>query len=659
MTKRLSTAPGSQRFAIGASLGLYLGSLFLAPRLGPLALGMMAALAATLFAWVRLSPAHPSAPVLARLFWIPLHLALLATGGLASPLLPLVVPWLALSPAVPSRRGRAFVAGVAAVLIAGDVWQHGVGATRWIEAVLLAAAGGLLVESYAHARRQAAIKADTLDRILEEAEVGRRGRALSEAVHRLDVLDEALDRVARTLGAARVVLWEIDVERDRAIPKRASGGPMPAPVPLAGDPLRWAWEERLPLRLEAGARWAGEYRKACIVPLEIPAPSAPLLTLAFADGVEFPSPDALADAENQIRTLLLMQMQEAAAVSTRERFLELMSILGRLTREPKTDSFANALAVSAMELGEATGAAVALWGEEGGRVLAVVGEDGGPAVGDEFGPLESEMALAARGEGTLLRENRRGEGGALAVAVPGERWIAEPRALAVIPLRDHEQGVIAVLAVWSSRYDEIRPEVVEALELLAPYAALQLFYALTYGSLREHAERDPLTGLHNRRVFEARLAAAESHFLRYRRPVALAILDIDHFKRVNDTYGHEAGDEVLRAVAASLRASLRDTDMAARLGGEEFVVLQPETTLAGAVDAAERLRRQIEEQVIEWRGERIPIRISVGVSAAPECVESVHDLVESADAALYASKNAGRNRVTAAPTALDPGPPSA
>src|SRR5690606_20925471 len=234
-----------------------------------------------------------------------------------------------------------------------------------------------------------------------------------------------------------------------------------------------------------------------------------------------------------------------------------------LTREPKTDSFANALAVSAMELGEATGAAVALWGEEGGRVLAVVGEDGGPAVDDEFGPLESEMALAARGEGTLLRENRRGEGGALAVAVPGERWIAEPRALAVIPLRDHEQGVIAVLAVWSSRYDEIRPEVVEALELLAPYAALQLFYALTYGSLREHAERDPLTGLHNRRVFEARLAAAESHFLRYRRPVALAILDIDHFRRVNDTYGHEAGDEVLRAVAASLRASLRDTDMAA------------------------------------------------------------------------------------------------
>src|SRR5690606_32148385 len=293
LTRRLWTAPGSQRFASGASLGLYLGSLFLAPRLGPLALGMMAALAATLFAWVRLSPAHPSAPVLARLFWIPLHLALLATGGLASPLLPLVVPWLALSPAVPSRRGRAFVAGVAAVLIAGDVWQHGVGATRWIEAVLLAAAGGLLAESYAHARRQAAIKADTLDRILEEAEVGRRGRALSEAVHRLDVLDEALDRVARTLGAARVVLWEIDVERDRAIPKRASGGPMPAPVPLAGDPLRWAWEERLPLRLEAGARWAGEYRKACIVPLEIPAPSAPLLTLAFADGVEFPSPDAL------------------------------------------------------------------------------------------------------------------------------------------------------------------------------------------------------------------------------------------------------------------------------------------------------------------------------------------------------------------------------
>ena len=245
------------------------------------------------------------------------------------------------------------------------------------------------------------------------------------------------------------------------------------------------------------------------------------------------------------------------------------------------------------------------------------------------------MALAARGE-DVARENRRVRAGPWPSPCPASA--GSPSLRAGRSRSGTRQGVIAVLAVWSSRYDEIRPEVVEALELLAPYAALQLFYALTYGSLREHAERDPLTGLHNRRVFEARLAAAESHFLRYRRPVALAILDIDHFKRVNDTYGHEAGDE----------CSGPSRDCVPRFGtpiwppdpAREFVVLQPETTLAGAVDAAERLRRQIEEQVIEWRGGGS--RLTPSASAAPECVERARPRGERRCRALRL-QNAGRN----------------
>lgn len=141
----------------------------------------------------------------------------------------------------------------------------------------------------------------------------------------------------------------------------------------------------------------------------------------------------------------------------------------------------------------------------------------------------------------------------------------------------------------------------------------------------------------------------EEHFLRYRRPISLLILDVDHFKRINDTFGHPAGDAVLKALASLLRSTVRGADLVARLGGEEFVVLLPETPLTGAVEIAQRLRRQVETMIVEWQSTPIEVRISVGVAACPECTSSPGALLDAADAALYASKRAGRNQVTAAP----------
>ncbi|HEY8879142.1 MAG TPA: diguanylate cyclase [Roseateles sp.] len=166
-------------------------------------------------------------------------------------------------------------------------------------------------------------------------------------------------------------------------------------------------------------------------------------------------------------------------------------------------------------------------------------------------------------------------------------------------------------------------------------------------ALEHLATRDPLTGLHNRRSLDARLAEAQALDRRYGRQNGrvhgLLLVDIDHFKRVNDTYGHPAGDAVLREVAELLQASVRVTDVAARFGGEEFAVLLPE--LAGpleAVMAAEKIRAAVEAASFPEVGK---LTISVGVSLASPDDADVRPLIDRADAALYEAKRGGRNAV--------------
>jgi diguanylate cyclase (GGDEF)-like protein len=209
-------------------------------------------------------------------------------------------------------------------------------------------------------------------------------------------------------------------------------------------------------------------------------------------------------------------------------------------------------------------------------------------------------------------------------------------------------GVIGILALWTSKapgFDEAALELVHA---ATPHLALVLNHAREYGRVRDDADHDPLTGLYNRRAFERELTAERTRFERYGRPLAVVIVDLDHFKRINDTHGHEAGDAVLQQVADAIREEVRDVDVPARLGGEEFVVLLPETVLAHAMEVAERLRAAFERLEFTWHGTAIPLRASIGVSACPSCVPDPRALLRSADAALYLAKSMGRNRVIAA-----------
>ncbi|MCE9580909.1 MAG: diguanylate cyclase [Planctomycetes bacterium] len=167
--------------------------------------------------------------------------------------------------------------------------------------------------------------------------------------------------------------------------------------------------------------------------------------------------------------------------------------------------------------------------------------------------------------------------------------------------------------------------------------------------MSQAAIRDPLTALYNRRHFDetARVIMAQSK--RYHRPLGVLMIDIDHFKKFNDTYGHDAGDIVLKEFARSLQATARQSDVIVRYGGEEFAVLLPETSLNQARIAADRVLEAARRIVLPMKGlERGQVTVSIGVSAFPEHGDTPESLVKAADTALYAAKNAGRNcaRVT-------------
>jgi diguanylate cyclase (GGDEF)-like protein len=164
-------------------------------------------------------------------------------------------------------------------------------------------------------------------------------------------------------------------------------------------------------------------------------------------------------------------------------------------------------------------------------------------------------------------------------------------------------------------------------------------------ALRQLAETDALSGLYNRRGFGLLAEDAFGLYKRYERPLAVLILDIDFFKKVNDTYGHAAGDEVIRAIGAALTKALRATDKVARFGGEEFVVLVHEVDAGGIITVAQNLRRTIEALSITHQEHQLSVTISVGGAMAQQGDRDIQDVIERADGALYKAKTAGRNRV--------------
>jgi diguanylate cyclase (GGDEF)-like protein len=165
--------------------------------------------------------------------------------------------------------------------------------------------------------------------------------------------------------------------------------------------------------------------------------------------------------------------------------------------------------------------------------------------------------------------------------------------------------------------------------------------------LQTMAISDPLTGCHNRRYFTEISAKMVSAAQRHRRTISILMIDVDFFKKVNDGYGHPAGDEVLKAVAGACKATLRASDFLVRFGGEEFVAILPDTSQPEALIVAERMRAGVELMQVPTESGVIQATVSIGVSDFIESENTIDKALSRADVALYQAKHAGRNQVAA------------
>jgi two-component system, cell cycle response regulator len=224
------------------------------------------------------------------------------------------------------------------------------------------------------------------------------------------------------------------------------------------------------------------------------------------------------------------------------------------------------------------------------------------------------------------------------------RNLSGMHSLLIMPLVVREVA-IGTLALAARRRDAFGAEVRPALQLLANQLAVALSNAASVARLEELATTDGLTGCYNKRHFSDELKARMQAAQRFGRKLSLVITDLDHFKTVNDTYGHHTGDVVIRELGQILMRLKRETDVVARFGGEEFCLLCEETTNEGARLLAERVRHELEQTTFETELGPLRVTASLGVATYPEHGADKETLFDAADKALYAAKHNGRNRV--------------
>jgi diguanylate cyclase (GGDEF)-like protein len=254
------------------------------------------------------------------------------------------------------------------------------------------------------------------------------------------------------------------------------------------------------------------------------------------------------------------------------------------------------------------------------------------------------------------------DGRAVAAMGPGDPAMARPLAdlfaLARAPMLDgldavvgihqrESEGTLAELEriQWAILIVVLATLAAEALAIFRPM--VNRIVAFTQEIMRL-AATDPLTGVANRRHFMERAAAEVERARRSGQALSLLMVDADHFKKVNDTHGHDVGDAVLKALAAALVANVRPMDVVARLGGEEFAVLLPEASVATAAESGERLRAAVGALLVPHGDEGVAFTVSIGAAAVAAEPQGVEAALKAADAALYEAKQGGRNRVVVA-----------
>ncbi|HEX6312646.1 MAG TPA: GGDEF domain-containing protein [Acidimicrobiia bacterium] len=354
-------------------------------------------------------------------------------------------------------------------------------------------------------------------------------------------------------------------------------------------------------------------------------------------GIESPGGDR--DAALTAVAFLLFASGAAAFSAVNERALRrsraelrgLVEFSGELERAGEPDNVAFLIAAHATERLGFSRSAVLIprgagwWGvvDDGRhRLLFECGVEGGPLVGETW--LAEDPVLVRTTENTPLVQT----------------LLPDARNFVVAPLVVDSEPLGMVVAEWGLRAgDRIPALTVDTLAQAVSHSAMSLRNTWLLSEVERLATRDGLTGLANRRLFEESLDREIARSERRGSPVSLVVLDVDLFKDVNDTLGHQAGDRVLRAVGQALTANTKASDVPARYGGDEFVVLLPDCSAADALMVAERLRAAVAARMTT-----VPVSVSAGAASFPDNAEDGERLVAAADAALYEAKAAGRDR---------------
>ncbi len=314
-----------------------------------------------------------------------------------------------------------------------------------------------------------------------------------------------------------------------------------------------------------------------------------------------------------------------------------------------TSKTAEAVAV-ALDMARAMGrldfAALTLVEEENGKrrhkVMQVAGVASGRALeGVEFpdntGLVANVVRYGAPLPGRDVRQMDR------PVVFDEETQLKGLASLKIVPLRAGER-ILGTLVAGTRRKNAFDEETVRTLEVLAMQGAQSILRASLFEQMERMATTDGLTGLYNHRTFQARCDEALLLARRYGKKMSLMLTDIDHFKSVNDTYGHPIGDVVLKGVAKILRQTAREADVVCRYGGEEFCVIMPETDMAGAKHIAERIRKEVQAAVFQTELGPLKVTMSLGVATFPDSGDDKQVLIDKSDQCLYYAKQHGRNQ---------------
>ena len=497
----------------------------------------------------------------------------------------------------------------------------------------------LLQESGEHAKR---VTSDGTPSDLRAST--QRSLASVEEQRRIQALEQHLADIRDGIGCERVTLWRA---KDVGAPLR--------PVASAGTT-----DDRRDSKQEALISWAADSRLTVSDgephPTMIAAPIgsgtivAGVLALEQSAGFAREIDDLKRWAERHASHLaLLLELFEARTEFNRQRrhSQALLRAAHKIQSKNTLEALGAAICETALEVTSATRAALIGW-DDNEQIGRVDGVSAGHHLQRGFTVTADSLVGQMCTNGVpLIKEDARHLERGFEVYGPGERP-GTLGSLGVMPLRHGDDPVVGAVVLEGDVPGEVVAAEMRHVGLLAAVAATSMRFASDYEQNEHRARTDQLTGLFNRRHFDEYLDRFLIESDRFGQSTSLVVCDIDHFKKINDGYGHDAGDAVLRHVAAIFMEQKRAVDVCARYGGEEIAVLLPQTGWEGAKDLAERLRQMLMKRPARHEGVEIPVTASFGVSTYPDLARSRDALFPEADRALYQAKSAGRNCVKVA-----------